>query len=322
MGKEYDKGFKVLIQQDPERFVNWLIAGAHFVDFKNGQLNTLQLDVDALMEIEVDGVHMLLHVEFQATHRRNMPMRILRYNVLVRCAHELPVLSCVIYLYKDGGKPEESPLIWQLPTGQEVLRFHYMRIALWELSPEDIWKQGQKFLLPLLPLTRGGANQAVVERMLEELHPEENKELALIGFSLATSTFKRLGASADLSWLIRRYHMLNDILRDSPIFQLIEQEGIEKGRREGIEKGRREGIEKGRREGIEKGRIETSRHTALAILQARFPQQPALHALAQRVLAGLVDLSLLQQLPVRFSTVSSPEEAQQLLLSLKPDYGS
>ncbi|GCE48608.1 hypothetical protein [Thermosporothrix hazakensis] len=95
--------------------------------------------------------------------------------------------------------------------------------------------------------------------------------------------------------------MADDILRDSPIFQLIEQEGIEKGRREGIEK----------------GRIETSRHTALAILQARFPQQPALHALAQRVLAGLVDLSLLQQLPVRFSTVSSLEEAQQALLRLE-----
>ncbi|PZW19740.1 hypothetical protein EI42_05968, partial [Thermosporothrix hazakensis] len=43
----------------------------------------------------------------------------------------------------------------------------------------------------------------------------------------------------------------------------------------------------------------------------------ALHALAQRVLAGLVDLSLLQQLPVRFSTVSSLEEAQQALLRLE-----
>jgi hypothetical protein len=59
--------------------------------------------VDALLEVSIDGQRMLLHIEFQTYNDDMMDEWLMRYNVLARMKYGLPVLSCVIYLLKDGG---------------------------------------------------------------------------------------------------------------------------------------------------------------------------------------------------------------------------
>ena len=66
------------------------------------------------------GRQMLLHLEFQTHNDPEMAERLLRYNVLARSEHRLPVLSCVIYLLASG-EAATSPLSRRLPTEQEVV---------------------------------------------------------------------------------------------------------------------------------------------------------------------------------------------------------
>ncbi len=146
--------------------------------------------MDALLDVVVGGEAMLLHLEFQTYNDLTMPERLLRYNVLARSEYQLPVYSCVIYLLKDGDI-QQSPLYWTVPTGQEVLQFTFASIEIGSLSSQDIIKMGQPGLLPFLPLTSDGAEREVVLQMFKELEPVDNKELALVGFTLSSLIFRR-----------------------------------------------------------------------------------------------------------------------------------
>jgi predicted transposase YdaD len=58
----------------------------------------------------------------------------------------------------------------------------------------------------------------------------------------------------EVTALSRRLRTMN-ILKDSSYYQVLLQEGLEKGRKEGMEIGLKEGMEKGQKVGMEKGRI-------------------------------------------------------------------
>src|SRR5215470_15208977 len=230
---------------------------------------------------------MLLHLEFQTYHDPNMAERLLRYNVLARSEHKLPVLSCVIYLLKDGAV-SPSPLSWVLPTEQEVLRFHFQSIELGALSPEDLLRIGQAGLLPLLPLTKGGARREVVEEMFNGLLSSKKIELVPIGYTLASLAFSRENR-VDQDWLLRRFHEMHDILRETPIYQEILKEGRERGQ------------------------LEALRQAIVDIVVERFPK---LVRLAKKQVAAIEDPELLRHVLVKVSVAQTAEEAKQQLLAL------
>lgn len=81
---------------------------------------------------------------------------------------------------------------------------------------------------------------------------------------------------------------------DTPIFQLIREEGLE----EGI------GL------GVEKGRLETARSWLVHLVEVRFKQlTPVVQQRAERV----TDPEMLEDLMVRLSTAQNVEEAQQAI---------
>jgi len=242
--------------------------------------------VDSLLHVIFNGKEMLLHIEFQTYNDSAMAERLLRYNILARSEYKLPVLSCVIYLLRDGNVPK-SPLSWTVPTGQEVLRFLFQSIELGELLPEELLHMNQPGLLPLLPLTKGGARREVANVMFAELRTAvaEQAELMAIGSTLASLVFKRENP-ADLEWLHRRLQEMHDTLRESPFYQEILQEGREEGREEGLEKGHLE------------GKLEGLRETLLTIVQARFPKMARL---AKGLATITEDPAVLQNLILKIS---------------------
>jgi predicted transposase YdaD len=133
MAKPWDDSLKKLVHADPQAFVSWFVPGASFIGARPHELKNWTLEVDALLEVKVDGEDMLLHLEFQTYSDPDMAERLLRYNVLARSEHKLPVLSCVIHLLAEG-EVLPSPLIWMVPNGREVLQFHYQSIELGVLS--------------------------------------------------------------------------------------------------------------------------------------------------------------------------------------------
>src|SRR5574337_209027 len=90
--------------------------------------------------------------------------------------------------------------------------------------------------------------------------------------------------------------MLEDILRDTPVYQEVLAEGEEKG------------LEKGR----EEGKLEAQRQTLLDIVQERFP---AIARLAKRQADAIEDPEVLRHLTVRISVVKTSQEAEHFLLN-------
>ncbi len=99
-----------------------------------------------------------------------MEQRLLEYSVLAYRHHECSVCSVVVYL-KKGGKVAVSPLIRTLPTGEEVLCFHFCVILLWDIPYQKLIAEDLPGILPLVPLARGGANREVIEDVVARLMP-------------------------------------------------------------------------------------------------------------------------------------------------------
>ena len=85
--------------------------------------------------------------------------------------------------------------------------------------------------------------------------------------------------------------MLEDILRDTPVYQEVLAEGMEKG--------------------LEKG-LEAQRQTLLDIVQERFPE---IARLAKQQVDAIEDTDVLRRLTVKISIVKTSMEAEQYLLN-------
>ena len=97
---------------------------------------------------------------------------------------------------------------------------------------------------------------------------------------------------------------MDDVLRDTPVYQEMTRWAREEGRQEG----RQEGLQEGRHEGLQQA--------LLAILTERFPK---LLRLAKKQMAVIEEPEILQLLIVKMSIAQSTEEAKQYLLEVDED---
>jgi len=201
-------------------------------------------------------------------------------------------------------------LIWDAPIGRDVIHFFFESIELGELSPDDLLTMDQPGLLPLLPLTKGGTKKEVTEHMFASLNASEQTDLLAIGSTLASLVFSK-EHSPDLEWLHRRLREMHDVLRESPYYQEILQEGREEGIVKGLEEGLQKGRKAGLQEGVQQGKLEGQREMLLAIVQARFPKMARL---TKKLVAAIDDPASLQDVTVKISMAQTTEEVQQYLL--------
>src|SRR5207253_9745769 len=96
-----------------------------------------------------------------------------------------------------------------------------------------------------------------------------------------------------------RLREMHKLLRESPYYQEIIQEGREEGLKEGLEKGHKE------------GKLEGLRESLLAIVRARFPKMVRL---AKGQAAIIDDPKELESLAVKVSLAQNPQEARRVLL--------
>jgi len=127
----------------------------------------------------------------------------------------------------------------------------------------------------------------VVEEMISGLISAEKTESLWIGYALASRVLKD-----DLKWLKRRFAMLEDILRDTPVYQEVLAEGEEKG--------------------IKEGDLRGQRQTLLDVVQERFPTNARL---AKKQADAIEDPEVLRRLIVKISVVKTAKEAEQYLLN-------
>ena len=228
---------KRLVGINPQAFVTWLLGDAQVVQELSGHLNRA-IDIDILYEIILRGQRVALHIEFQRYRDTNMAERVWEYNVFISRKYSCTAISFVIYL-KEDGKIAESPLIRAVSGGPQIHRFDFFNIKLWETSTEELMETGLVGLLPLLPLTKEGGKREVIEEVVTKLLQVEDKgiqkNLLTITFTLSSLAFD---VQEDKTWLLRRFKLLQDIIRDTEIYQYIMQEGIEQERQKELQRQR------------------------------------------------------------------------------------
>ena len=286
---------KRLVKTYAQHFTNWLVAEATFVRTLNVELQSQQLFVDALMEIISYGEPSLLLIEFQSYRDPEMGRRLMEYSVLAsREYNHCAVYPYVIYLRKPG-EVADSPYIRMRPDGREAYRFHYDVIQLWEIPAEVFLRQGWLGLLPLVILTRGGKRPEVVNEMIEQLAGAQEYDLLALARLMGGLVFKE--GSDESDWFKGRFHMFQDILRESWVYKEIGQEYFEQGIEQGIEQGKLQGL----------------REMLLSFVQRDFPE---VMALARQQVDRITDLEILQAIVLKLVHAQTLDEAKQIFFDL------
>jgi predicted transposase YdaD len=298
------------------------MKGATFLQLVPTSLEAEDIYTDILSEMLLDKQKALLHVEFQKKRDAKMAERLWEYNVRATLKHECSVWSCVIYLTRDSAV--ETPYCRKLPNGRTIHRFDFSVVKMWEIPTQDLLQSGLRDLAPLLPLTREGQRHEVIEEAIALLDPpagERKGELLTLTYGLASLIFT---AESDQDWLVWRFSMLYDILKDTRAFRELAKEGhlagLEEGRKEGLQQGLQEGLQKGLQkglqEGLQEGQQEGLRQAALDVIEARFADAVLVEQ-ARVHLAAINDLSALRSLVGKVAVLPEAEGVLPLLEQMK-----
>jgi hypothetical protein len=300
--KWWDRSMHYLFGADPQVFLDLLLGEgqvrylAHLPEKVEGDYAI----VDTLLKTEIieESEILLVHLESETSYDSDIRERLLEYNQKIRKKYKYKqdILSGVFHLGMDTAL-KRSPLLWgtSLQPWSRILEFRYPVVEMKHLTPEDIRRWERSVLLPLLPLTEGGAKWEVVQDMLYDLGFGD-RELLKIAFGMAMERMPE----EDRKRLKKEYHMIYDELRADPLC------------REMLDDEREEGRQEGRQEGA----LQTAQQIAIRLVENRFPE---LEKFANIVISAMSDVERLQMLIIELSIASTPEHAKQLLFSLASD---
>ncbi len=281
MAEPWDDSLKTFINENPQDFVSWLLEDAQLKKKLQTEFKTRTIRADGLLEAVQHGKDMLLQIEFQSTNDPTIGERLLEYSFEAKRAYQLPVDSCVIYL-RDVGEVPQSPLRWTLPDDRRILRFDYQIIELAKIPTDELRQKDLKGLLPLLILTQGGATHEVVEEVINKLVAAKQQELLPVTKLLSSLAFE---SEDDQEWLTRRFHQMQDILRETRAYQEI----------------------------IQEGKLEALHDALLKIVRERFPE---MIEVMRKQIGGVVNPTTLEDLLVNISLAQNLQEALQALIAL------
>jgi hypothetical protein len=279
MSQEWDRSMYYLMTIDPQAYLDLILPGLRYLGCLPERLEGPHLIMDVLLKTEtIKGRHpLLVHLESETYHNSKMPERLLEYNKAVREKYKTDVISGVFHLQNDTAI-EPSPLVWETPLKEwsRVLTFNYPVVEMKDLIPEEIRSRGRAALLPILPLTNGGAKRHIVQSMLSDLRRLERPDLFSIAFRMAVRKMSDQGRK----WLREEYTMEYDALRMDPLYWILQKDSREEGG------------------------IQTAQQIAINVVAKRFP---GLKERAQKSIATVNDLQRLHELVPELSVLSQGE---------------
>jgi predicted transposase YdaD len=277
--KPFDSTLKELEERKPRPWLSlWLGRPIPAVQVINSDLSTITAEADKLFRVEGPRPW-IIHNEFEASYKVDAPLKGLRYSVLARYRHGLPVQTIFILLRPEADGPAMSgKLEEELPDGTKYLLFEYTVVRVWELPVEQILA-GDLVTLPLAPIARVSAEDlpGVVRRMDERIEQEATPSEAQV---LRTAALILTGLRHPQETLKALFQGVRG-MKESSAYQMI--------------------LEEGREEGMIRG----TRQTLLRQGRKRFgPPSPDVEAKLEAILA----LDQLQKVADRILDVSSWEE--------------
>lgn len=285
MAKTADIGSKRLISLAPTAWVRWLTGdmALEALELVGSEFQWISRANDVLIKAR-SPVHgeFLIANEMQLRPDKQMGRRLRVYSVLGEEKYELPVYPAVVNILP----PAEGVVIanhYHSEFMGLVAHQDYKVVNLWEVEAGLVFERKLSPLLPFVPILKGGQDEAMLSRAVMQLRADENiAELEPLLAFFATFVLK-----SEVVRRIMRWDMA--VLRESPWYREILEEGIEKGFEQGVE----QGIERG----IERGVRQERQEMALHILRYRFGEMEAelvaqVEQLTAEQLRPLIDLAL------------------------------
>ena len=258
MAKSADIGSKRLISLAPDAWVKWVSQSDDVVPLEilNAEFQWVSRESDVLIKAfsPTYGEFLILN-EIQLRYSAKMPLRMRAYAALAEERYGLPTLPILINILPP---PATVTICNRFESNffDLQVRQDFRVINLWEVEAELVFERSLNTLMPFVPILKGGGEEPVVRRALEVLRQDEqlNQMEPLLAF------FASFVMDTELVAQIVRWDMT--VLRESPWYQEILQQGEQKGKAEG------------RTEGIAEGRTEGERSLVLRLLARRVGTLP------------------------------------------------
>lgn len=239
MAKPFDATTKQLVEAQPQAWLAFVGLGdALSAEVIEADLSTVTADADRVLRVNGPPAPFLAHLEFQAGYDRAMGERLLRYNVLLRYRHGLPVRSIVLLLRREADGPALTGAVRDgTETEQNLLHFRYRVVRVYE-QPVEAVLAGGLATLPLAPLAdvSPSALPGVVRRMEERIGAEAAPDQAGMLWTAAYVLMGLKYPAALVTQLLKGVRQM----KESATYQAILQEGRAEGEARGEEWGRAE----------------------------------------------------------------------------------
>ena len=235
MAKSADIGSKRLISLAPDAWVKWVSQSDDVIPLEilNAEFQWVSRESDVLIKAfsPTYGEFLILN-EIQLRYSAKMPLRMRAYAALAEERYGLPTLPILINILPP---PATVTICNRFESNffDLQVRQDFRVINLWEVEAELVFERSLNTLMPFVPILKGGGEEPVVRRALEVLRQDEqlNQMEPLLAF------FASFVMDTELVAQIVRWDMT--VLRESPWYQEILQQGEQKGKAEGRTEGER-----------------------------------------------------------------------------------
>ncbi len=213
-----DNVCKLLAEKYPDDFARWLLAVELPVKVLKTELSIEPIRADSVTFLQTTS--RILHIEFQTLTKSTppIPLRMLDYFVRLVRQYDVAINQVVIFLQETNNE-----IAFTEEYVNEMTSHRYQVIRMWE--QDSTMFLNNPALLPLAPLTRTDSPEQLLSQVAQTVAKissrESRQEIAAYTEILAGLKFEKD--------LIRRF-LSEDIMRESVIYQDIEQKGEEKGK--------------------------------------------------------------------------------------------
>jgi predicted transposase YdaD len=259
--KKADIGGKRLVGLSPDAWVRWVTGQPDLIaqEIVGSDFQWISRENDVLIKV-VSPIHgeFLVLTELQLRYLEIMPERMRAYVALAEEKYKLPVYAVLINILPPARNVIIPNRIERNFLGQQS-RQDYQVINLWEVEAELVFEQSLVTLMPFVPILKNGDDEVLVRRAVQLLQqdPRLNELESLLAF------FASFVLETEVVAQILRWDMA--VLRESPWYQEILQQGLREGEQRGITLGEQRGEQRGREQGRQEGEQRGAQREAVAL---------------------------------------------------------
>ncbi|RMG66197.1 MAG: hypothetical protein D6722_15345 [Bacteroidetes bacterium] len=292
----YDAAVKVILthcrEAALEYFLDLQVVESEILELPQETATLRRSDFPVRVRTE-DGRVFVVLLEVQSRWERDLPLRLLEYDVRYRLKTGLSVLPAVLLLTPSGAVVERFE--------DGGLRYAFRVLSLAAMDAREVLRTGNPCLYPFIPLMKGGVEifDEAERALADRLPAGRDRADLLTGMALLSGLISK---ELPKKLLNRR----RELMMESAAYEMIKREGYEEGLQRGLERGIQQGIE----QGMQQGMLEEAREMVLEALAERFGVIP--DDLEKRILA-MDSRRQLKELLRQALRVQSLEDFQEIL---------